>query len=331
MKSIKLVCFSLIALCLIGSLAMSSATDPTMLKNLADQGQVKGEQFEENSQSEDPVKFKKVEPDLMSNDKPSKKADKPHQKNKQTEQIAKKSVEPAFTNNSIINLLLEPVVLIDRSLTLSIPNQSHLAESSWLLQITADLSTEEELIGFDRPGFTISFDQKIIFQLTAQEISQQEDSRYTFSFNFSQSDQLPNKISIWAGNEGDQLLPTTAQLHEITLEATRSIKTSPLTKGNLKVYQDHDQYFTLSWTGSHSCLIQVRSSLEPINQENWQQAEVVSPAPEAEMCPQIITGSNLYLLKKPHDESVYFALGIVNLQGNLEALFMEDFTEDFVD
>ncbi len=231
---------------------------------------------------------------------------------------SKKTLPNERDKRQTISLLDDKVFLENEKLSLQVPAQSELLTGPWTLIIAVVLSTQESLQGFDRPGFTICFDENLVEALSAHQINQRMSlgkEEQTYRYVLPQLENFPKKVNIWAGDSGDLLWPTTALVERVELlPKISSVLEENLEKirvTDLKVDEDQE-YLTLSWTGTASCLSQIRYNQEPINSQSWLNSPQASVVSAFAQCPLIINQQNLFLIERPKLEKGYLSLVIVD-------------------
>ncbi len=236
-----------------------------------------------------------------------------------TPSISEKEVEPSLEKELV--LLKDSTELKDRELDLNFPLLSE--NKSWLVEISFELISVENLVGFDEPALTIKVDDHLVYQ---QSFLESGEGRIRFNpYLFSK---FPQKLSLWSGNRGDNLGDSYTVIKSINIVDQGSpsfIEIEPINE--VEISRDNEGFLTLEFYSpqtndknlNRALSYEVRSFSKIITQQNWDQAELVEVIFPKLFSPQSPGSKEVVLIRVPPSSS-YLAIRSFDSTGELSPL-----------
>lgn len=242
-------------------------------------------------------------------------------------QPAAPSASPTKTTKLKTHLIAENLIIKNQTKTFILPVLD--PHKSWMLEIEYQLSSTEDALGFDRPGFTIQLDNQLVFQESPH--NSQLDQTQLIRFNPLVFDSSHTQLKLWSGDTGDDQLATQAVVESIKLiqdDSRYAIETEVIT--DLTITTDTQHYLTLEWTSpqtTDSNLPQVlsydfRYSTQLLTSSNWAQAESLTIILPTNFSPQKPGSRESVLVQAPPIEAGHIAIRTFDSTGQLSPLGM---------
>jgi hypothetical protein len=237
---------------------------------------------------------------------------------------------PASTPKpEVIPQTAKEIILLDKqqelkneTLKIALPELD--TSNIWYLELELGLSSTEDVLGFDSPGFTIHVDDYLVYQRSFFE-----DGPDLISFNVAAFSNIPQSLSIWSGNTGDELKDTYSTIKKIRLIPKDNhdfIETEVI--NDLSITVDTQDYLTLEWSSPQTndnnlekpLAYEIRYSSELITLENWFQAKKVEMLLPSDFSPPVSGSKEIALIKAPPLNSGYLAIRSIDSAGILSPL-----------